>query len=62
MFLMGKLISYRRLGIGKELINKILYSNRQVTYILRGDIENKRFYKEIGFEEVQLTLIYKRKV
>lgn len=52
---------YRGKGIGKELIKKILDSSKQVTYILRGDPENEGFYRKIGFEEVQLSFVYKRK-
>jgi ribosomal protein S18 acetylase RimI-like enzyme len=53
--------NYRGKGIGKELINMILGTSRQVTYILRGDIENERFYKEIGFVDAPLSLVYKRR-
>ena len=52
---------YRRNGIGKALIKKILDSSKQVTYILRGDIENEKFYRGIGFEASPISLIYKRK-
>lgn len=52
---------YRGRGIGKVLINNILNSYKQVTFILRGDIENEGFYKNLGFEDSSLTLIYKRK-
>lgn len=52
---------YRRKGIGRELIKRILESSNQVTYILRGDPENTVFYKSLGFEEAQLTFVYKRK-
>lgn len=52
---------YRGKGIGKELIKKILDSSKQVTYILRGDPENEGFYRKLGFEEVQLSFVYKRK-
>ncbi|MEG1798229.1 MAG: GNAT family N-acetyltransferase, partial [Clostridium sp.] len=52
---------YRGKGVGKALINNILDSNQQVTYILRGHIENEGFYKELGFEDSPLTLVYKRK-
>lgn len=52
---------YRGKGIGKELIKKILDSSKQVTYILRGDPENEGFYRKLGFEEAQLSFIYKRK-
>lgn len=53
--------SYRGKGIGKEMIKKILESSKQVTYILRGDCENKEFYKRLGFEEALLSFVYKRK-
>jgi GNAT superfamily N-acetyltransferase len=52
---------YRRKGIGRALINNILDSNKQVTFILRGDIENERFYRKLGFEDSPLSLLYKRK-
>ncbi|WP_069650116.1 GNAT family N-acetyltransferase [Caloranaerobacter ferrireducens] len=52
---------YRGKGIGKELIKKILDSSKQVTYILRGDLENEGFYRKLGFEEAQLSFVYKRK-
>lgn len=53
--------SYRGKGIGEVLISKIINTSEQVTYILRGDIENEGFYKEIGFEDAPLSLVYKRK-
>ena len=43
---------YRRKGIGKVLINKILDSNKQVTYMLRGSMINEEFYRDLGFEEI----------
>lgn len=52
---------YKRKGIGKVLINTILDSSKQVTYMLRGDIENEKFYRSLGFEDGPISLIYKRK-
>lgn len=52
---------YRKRGIGKAMITEILNSSKQVTYILRGDPENEFFYKKLGFEQAQLTLVYRRK-
>ncbi len=52
---------YRSQGIGKQLINKILMSSEKVSYILRADPENIDFYKNLGFEDTNLTVIYKRK-
>lgn len=52
---------YRGRGIGKELIKRILNSSDKVTYILRGDPENREFYKRLGFEDSNLTFIYRRK-
>ncbi len=54
-------VNYRGRGIGKALVNSILESNKQVTFILRGDIENEGFYKALGFEDSPLSLVYKRK-
>ena len=54
-------LAFRNMGIGKGLIARILESNREVTYILRGDLENEGFYKSLGFVEAERTLIYKRK-
>jgi len=54
-------VNYRRLGIGKALINKILDSNKQVTYMLRGSIRNEEFYRGLGFEDGPISLVYKRK-
>lgn len=51
---------YRKRGIGKAMITNILNNSRLVTYILRGDPENEDFYKNIGFQEAQLTLVYRR--
>lgn len=51
---------YRRKGIGKELITRIINSNRQVTYVLRGDPENAGFYKNLGFKEVDLCFVFNR--
>jgi len=52
---------YRGQGIGKGLIERILESSDKVTYILRADPGNIDFYKELGFVESPLALIYKRK-
>ncbi|MGH4123825.1 MAG: GNAT family N-acetyltransferase [Clostridium sp.] len=52
---------YRRKGIGKILINKILDSSKQVTYMLRGSNRNEEFYRSLGFEDGPISLVYKRK-
>jgi len=52
---------YRRKGIGKVLINKILDNSKQVTYMLRGSIRNEEFYRSLGFEDGPISLVYKRK-
>lgn len=52
---------YRRKGIGKVLINTIVDISKQVTYMLRGDISNEKFYRNLGFEDGPISLIYKRK-
>jgi len=52
---------YRRKGIGKVLINTILDSSKQVTYMLRGSIRNEKFYRSLGFEDGPISLIYRRK-
>ena len=52
--------NYRRLGIGKALINNILNSSNQVTYMLRGSIRNEEFYRGLGFEVGPISLVYKR--
>ena len=52
---------YRRKGIGKVLINTILDSSKQVTYMLRGSIRNEKFYRSLDFEDGPISLIYKRK-
>jgi len=54
-------LKYRRKGIGKALINKILDSSKQVTYMLRGSIRNQEFYRSLGFEDGPISLVYKRK-
>lgn len=51
---------YRGRGIGKELISQIINTSKKVTYILRGDPENIGFYKQIGFEEANLSLVFYR--
>jgi ribosomal protein S18 acetylase RimI-like enzyme len=51
---------YRGRGIGKELITCILSSSNKVTYILRGDPENIGFYKQIGFRDTDLSLVFNR--
>ncbi|MTI66654.1 MAG: GNAT family N-acetyltransferase [Firmicutes bacterium] len=53
---------YRRMGIGKKLINKIIQSNNKVTYILRGDNNNKDFYNNLGFKLNKLTYVFKREI
>ncbi len=52
---------YRRKGIGRVLINTILDSSKQVTYMLRGSIRNEKFYRSLGFEDGPISLIYRRK-
>ncbi|MBU3143787.1 GNAT family N-acetyltransferase [Clostridium sp. CF012] len=52
---------YRRKGIGKVLVNKIVDSSKQVTYMLRGSSSNEEFYRILGFENGPISLIYKRK-
>ena len=54
-------LRYRGNGIGRDLIQRILESSKEVTYILRGDPENQGFYKSIGFKYTDLCLVYKRK-
>jgi len=51
---------YRGMGIGKELVSKILTDSNKVTYILRGDPDNIDFYKQIGFKDAVLSLVYNR--
>lgn len=51
---------YRGKCIGKELITRIINTNRQVTYVLRGDPENEDFYKSLGFKEVDLCFVFHR--
>lgn len=51
---------YRGRGIGKELVYKILTDSKKVTYILRGDPDNIDFYKQIGFKDAILSLVYNR--
>ena len=51
---------YRGCSIGKRLVRKILNSGEKVTYILRPDPENIRFYEKLGFENSN-SVIYKRK-
>lgn len=52
---------YRNLGIGKNLVNKIIEGHKSVTYILRGDSENEDFYRNLGFECANRTFVYKRR-
>ncbi|MTI70523.1 MAG: GNAT family N-acetyltransferase [Firmicutes bacterium] len=53
---------YRHMGIGKKLVNKIIRSNNKVTYILRGDNNNKDFYNNLGFKLNELTYVFKREI
>ena len=50
----------RSQGIGREMIRQILRSNRQVTYVLRGDPENEGFYTGIGFVQADLCFVFPR--
>lgn len=52
---------YRRKGIGKVLIDTIVDSSKQVTYMLRGSIRNEKFYRSLGFKDGPISLIYRRK-
>ena len=51
----------RKKGIGKVLINTILNSSKQVTYMLRGSVTNEEFYRCLGFEDGPISLIHRRK-
>lgn len=51
---------YRGRGIGKELISFIINTSKKVTYILRGDPDNIGFYKQIGFKDSDLSLVFNR--
>ena len=51
---------YKGMGIGKQLVEKILSSSKKVTYILRPAPDNIGFYKKLGFEDSK-SVIYKRK-
>ena len=51
---------YRGRGIGKGLISRILNNSKKVTYILRGDPDNIKFYKQMGFKDSDLSLEYSR--
>lgn len=51
---------YRGQGIGKELINRILNHNPQISYLLRADQDNENFYKSLGFESTEHALIFHR--
>jgi len=51
---------YKGMGIGKQLVEKILSSSKKVTYILRPDPDNIDFYKKLGFEDSK-SVIYTRK-
>jgi len=51
---------YRGRGIGKGLVSIILADSKKVTYILRGDPDNIDFYKQIGFKDTILSLVYNR--
>ena len=53
--------NYRGRGIGKQLIQRILGSSDRVTYILRADPENIDFYRNLGFENSDLVVVYRRK-
>lgn len=52
--------NYRRQGVGRLLINIILESSEQVTYVVRADPENIAFYRNLGFEDSNFVLIHKR--
>lgn len=52
---------YRKQGIGKELVSRILSSNGRVTYMLRSEPENEAFYRLMGLENTDRAMVYKRK-
>jgi len=52
---------YRGRGIGRRLIGEILSSSEQVTYVLRADPDNIGFYKKLGFEYSEFTVVYRRR-
>ena len=51
---------YRRQGIGKELLTRVVSCSNQVTYVLRGDLENEGFYKRLGFKQTELCFVFPR--
>jgi len=51
---------YRGQGIGKELLTRVVSCNNQVTYVLRGDLENEGFYKRLGFKQTELCFVFPR--
>ncbi|MFH1312420.1 MAG: GNAT family N-acetyltransferase [Candidatus Eisenbacteria bacterium] len=51
---------YRGRGIGRRLIKAILSSSDKVTYVLRADPDNIGFFRRLGFEISDLTVVYRR--
>jgi ribosomal protein S18 acetylase RimI-like enzyme len=52
---------YRGRGIGRRLVQEILTSSEHITYVLRADPHNIGFFRRLGFEDSDLTVVYRRK-
>lgn len=52
---------YRKRGIGRQLIQRIVDSNGKVTYVLRADPSSLDFYRRLGFRSAETALVYGRK-
>ena len=52
---------YRRQGIGKELLRRLLYSNDHLTFTLHADPKVQPFYAKCGFEPAPNMLKRTRK-
>ncbi|MSR58243.1 MAG: GNAT family N-acetyltransferase [Planctomycetaceae bacterium] len=44
---------YQRLGIGRELLDRVVASNRQVQFVLRASEIARDYYRHIGWEFIE---------
>ena len=57
----GVTLEYRRRGIGRQIVAAMLQEDPRVTYVLRADPENEGFYRELGFDQAERALVYRRR-
>lgn len=45
--------AYQKLGIGRELLQRVVSSNRQVQFVLRASQIAREYYKHVGWSPIE---------